>query len=513
MIGSSHHGCRSNRSRNSTRLPRFIGLSAALVLVAACSSPDDVTAPPAVDPDTTAPAIVREMRGLWVATVANIDWPSRPALSADQQRAELLNILDRAAAAGFNAIVLQVRPAGDALYRSSLEPWGAMLSGTQGGDPGYDPLELAVREAHARGLELHAWINPFRAGNTADSLKLSPSHVFRARRDLGRVYGSQLWFDPGEPDAHDHVIRVVTDIARRYDIDAIHADDYFYPYPQTDASNRPIPFPDAEAYARSGGTLSLGDWRRANVDRFVERLYREVHLVRPTLRVGISPFGIWRPGSPAGVTGLDAYATIYADARKWLQEGWVDYLAPQLYWAISAPQQSFSALLDWWIAQSARGRHVWPGLAAYRVQDGTSSAFSTSEIPGQVRLTRDRPAGTGHLLYNTTSTLTRNGGAVAASLSAELYRTRAILPAFPWLDSSVPGAPALRAANGSLEIVPAAGESARWWVVRLESSGGWTTRVVFKTERSMTLPGGTKRVLVNAVDAAGNLSGPSEWRP
>ena len=453
------------------------------------------------------------MRGVWIATVANIDWPSRRDLTADQQRAELLDILDRAVGAGLNTIVFHVRPAGDALYESPLEPWGIMLTGTQGMTPGYDPLAFAVDEAHKRGLELHAWINPFRAGNTADSLKLSPSHVFRARRDLGRVYGSQLWFDPGEPDVHDHVIRVVTDIARRYDIDAIHADDYFYPYPQTDASNRPIPFPDAEAYARSGGTLSLGDWRRANVDRFVERLYREVHLVRPTLRVGISPFGIWRPGSPAGVTGLDAYATIYADARKWLQEGWVDYLAPQLYWAISAPQQSFSALLDWWIAQSARGRHVWPGLAAYRVQDGTSSAFSTSEIPGQVRLTRDRPAGTGHLLYNTTSTLTRNGGAVAASLSAELYRTRAILPAFPWLDSSVPGAPALRVANGSLEIVPAAGESARWWVVRLESSGGWTTRVVFKTERSMTLPGGTKRVLVNAVDAAGNLSGPSEWRP
>ena len=286
---------------------------AALGAVSACSGSDDATGPPIVVPDTAAPAIAREMRGLWVATVANIDWPSRSNLTGDQQRAELTSILDRAAAAGFNAIIFHVRPAGDAVYRSSIEPWGAMLTGTQGGDPGYDPLAFAVQEAHARGLELHAWINPFRAGNTSDSARLSPLHFFRARRDLGRVYGTQLWFDPGEPDVHDHAIRVVTDIAQRYDIDAIHADDYFYPYPQTNASNQTIPFPDTESYARSGSTLALADWRRANVDRFVERLYREVHAVKPTLRLGLSPFGIWRPGNPSGVAGLDAYASIYAD--------------------------------------------------------------------------------------------------------------------------------------------------------------------------------------------------------
>ena len=484
----------------------------AIAILAACSSDESVTGPPVVIPDPDPPAIVREMRGLWVATVANIDWPSRTALSADQQRAELVSILDRAAAAGFNAIIFHVRPAGDAVYRSSIEPWGAMLTGTQGGDPGYDPLAFAVQEAHARGLELHAWINPFRAGNTSDSLRLSPTHFFRTRRDVGRVYGSQLWFDPGEDAVHDHAMRVITDIAQRYDIDAIHADDYFYPYPQTDASNRTIPFPDSATYAQSGTTLALGDWRRANVDRFVERMYREAHAVKPALRVGISPFGIWRPGSPNGVTGLDAYATIYADARKWLQEGWVDYLAPQLYWAISAPQQSFPALLDWWIAQSTRGRHVWPGLAAYRVLDGTSSAFSSSEIPSQVALTRTRPGGTGHLLYNTTWTLTRNGGGVAASL-ADLYRTRAILPAFPWLDASAPPAPVIAASAGSFTITPGAGEQPRWWVVRSVSPSGWTTRVLFGSERSFAAPSGTTRVIVNAVDAAGNLSGPVEWKP
>ena len=491
--------------------PRAL-VAAALVALAACSGAKDVTGPPQVVPDTNPPAIQREMRGLWIATVANIDWPSRSTLTADQQRAELLSILDRAVAAGFNTIVFHIRPAADAVYRSSIEPWGAMLSGTQGSDPGYDPLAFAVQEAQARGLELHAWINPFRAGNASDSTRLSPTHLFTTRRDLVRVYGTLLWLDPGEAAVHDHVMRVIADIVQRYDIDGLHADDSFYPYPQTDAANRTILFPDDATFARNGSGLTLADWRRANVDRFVERMYREVHLLKPALKVGISPFGIWRPGSPAGVNGLDAYASIYADSRKWLREGWVDYLAPQLYWAISAPQQSFPALLDWWLGENVRGRHVWPGLAAYRVGDGTSSAFSSSEIASQVALTRQRASGTGHLLYNTTSTLTRNGGAVAASLAADLYRVRAIPPASPWLDAAPPPAPTIVVSGASMTITPGSGETARWWVLRIFTAAGWNTRIVFGTERNIALPNGASRVILNAVDAAGNLSGPVEWR-
>ena len=493
-----------------TRLLRR-GCVGAAILLAACSRENGVTGPPIVKPDTNPPALQRETRGLWVATVANIDWPSRSTLSASQQRSELASILDRAVAAGFNTIIFHVRPAADAVYRSSIEPWGAMLSGTQGTDPGYDPLELAVQEAHARGLQLHAWINPFRAGNTADSSRLSPKHLFTLRRDLVRVYGSQLWLDPGEPDVQDHVMRVVSDIVRRYDIDGIHADDYFYPYPETDAANRPIGFPDTSTYTRSGTSLTLADWRRANVDRFVEWLYREVHALEPTLPVGISPFGIWRPGSPTGVAGLDAYATIYADSRKWLEQGWVDYLAPQLYWSITATQQSFPALLDWWLQQNSRGRHVWPGLAAYRVADGTASAFSTAEIPSQVGLTRARSGGSGHLLYNTTSTLTRNGGAVAASLSV-LYQTRAVPPAYPWLDAAPPPAPAITVANGVVSVTPGAGESARWWALRVRTNDVWSTRLVFGTERSIALGADASRVIVNAIDAAGNASPNVEWK-
>ena len=454
----------------------------------------------------------REMRGVWVATVANIDWPTRPTLTADQQRAELADIMTRAAAAGINTIVLQVRPAADAVYASALEPWAALLTGTQGKDPGYDPLAFAVQEAHARGLELHAWINPFRAGNTADTARLARSHLFYTRRDLVRVYGASIWLDPGEPDVHDHAIRVVADIARRYDVDAVHADDYFYPYVQHDAAGRPIPFPDDATYARHGAGLARDDWRRANVDRFVERLYAEVHAVKPALKVGVSPFGIWRPGNPPGVQGLDAFASIYADARKWLQQGWVDYLAPQLYWAIAAPQQSYPALLDWWLAQSTRGRHVWPGLAAYRVDNGTASAFTMQEIPDQIRLTRARPAATGHFLYNATWTLRQHGGALAAALASGPYAGGALVPAVPWLDGAAPGAPSLGYSDGAIRITPAAGEPARWWAVRQRAAGAWTARVLFAATGAVAIDGGVDRVLVQAADQAGNLSAAAEWR-
>lgn len=498
---------------HSARNLRLAAVAGALLL-AACggngpTAPVDPIVPPPAD--TAPPPIEREMRGVWVATVGNIDWPSRNDLTADQQRAELIDLLDRAVATGLNAVIFHVRPAGDAVYSSTIEPWGSMLTGTQGGNPGYDPLAFAVEQAHARGLELHAWINPFRGGNSRDTLLLAPTHAFNTQRDVMRVYGTQIWFDPGEPAVHDHAIRVVRDIVSRYDIDAIHADDYFYPYQQV-VNGTLIPFPDSGSYARSGSTLTRDDWRRDNVNRFVERMYREVHEVDPTVDVGLSPFGIWRPGNPAGVVGLDAYATIYADSRKWLQEGWVDYLAPQLYWAIGSSGQSFPALLDWWLAQNTRGRNVWPGLATYRVSDGTASAFSTTEIPAQIELTRGRAQGTGHLLYNGTTTLKRSGGAVAASIKP-LYPRRALTPGSPWLDAAAPPAPVVAMSGQTLSITATAGEPARWWFVRARpaSGGPWVTRVLFADRLTYPLGAVMSRVLVNAVDAAGNVSMPAEW--
>lgn len=489
-----------------------------VLLAAACGGGPTVpgTVVPEPEPDPM-PPIAREFRGLWTATVSNIDWPSRAGLTADQQRAELASIMDRAKAAGFNALVLHVRPAGDALYRSQHEPWGRMLTGTQGVDPGYDPLEFAVAEAHRRGMELHAWVNPFRAGNTADSSALAPLHLFNTRRDLVRVYGTQLWMDPGEPAVHDHSMRVIRDIVARYDVDAVHLDDYFYPYPQSASGGGTLPFPDDAAYAQYGGGMSLGDWRRANVDRFLERLYGEVHAEKPWVRVGISPFGIWRPGTPAGITGFDAYASIYADARKWILNGWLDYLAPQLYWAIDPPQQSYTTLLAWWQQQNPQGRFVWPGIATYKLYEGTPR-YTTGEVVNQVKVARTRNTG-GVLFYNTTTTITRNGGEVATALKSEVFTQPALAPATTWLDAAPPAPPAISgvsATSGWRATLTSSGEPVRFYHVRYRAGTRWTVLVVDGATTQLVLPassnGAIDWVVVNAVDRVGNTSPDATWR-
>lgn len=491
-------------------------LPAVLLLAAACAGA------PRGPVDLTPPPVTREMRGLWVATVANIDWPSRKGLSMAEQKAELTAILDKAAATGFNTIVLQIRPADDALYSSSLEPWAAWLTGTQGQNPGYDPLALAVAESHARGLQLHAWINPFRAGNTADTAVLAPTHVYRTRPELVRVYGGNLWMDPGDPAARDRSIEVIRDIVTRYDIDGIHADDYFYPYRVQDSvTKRDVPFPDDDTWARFGNGMDRDDWRRSNIDSFLERMYREVHAIKPQVVVGLSPFGIWRPNNPPGIQGLDAYASIYADSRKWLQRGWLDYFAPQLYWAIGAPQQSFPVLLDWWIGENTAGRHVWPGLAIYRVQSGRPSTFSVDEIPEQIRIVRQRLSEPGEILYNTTSTLKRLDATVRAKLEHDLYATPATVPAFRWLDSIPPATPSIGVAGRRVTVTSGPADT-RWWLVQSHvpprwtwkgrKAGAWSTRLVFASTSPVELGGNADVVIVRALDQAGNMSGPAEWR-
>jgi uncharacterized lipoprotein YddW (UPF0748 family) len=467
------------------------------------------------------PEVQREMRGLWIATVGNIDWPSRKGLSEEAQKRELTDLLDRAARTGINAIVFHVRPAGDALYRSSLEPWAAWLTGTQGGDPGYDPLEFAIAEAHARGMQLHAWINPFRAGNSRDSLLLAPTHVFHERRDLVRVYGSQLWMDPGEPESQERSIAVIDDIVRRYDVDGVHVDDYFYPYEERDSAQKLIPFPDDSTYAKYGEGIDRGDWRRANIDRFIERMYREVHAIKPSVVVGISPFGIWRPGNPASVQGLDAFASIYADSKKWLQSGWVDYFAPQLYWAIGAEHQSFPQLLDWWVQQDTLHRYVWPGLAAYRV-DAARNPLRLDEMPAQVAIVREREPLPGEILYNTKSTLLRNGGKIGKTLASGVYAKPAIVPPFVWLDSIPPAAPHVIVSGGTLMAQGDSVEPARAFLTRIHQparwtwlgprSARWTTRLDYGPALSIFLDRTPDVVLVQAVDAAGNVGPATSWR-
>jgi uncharacterized lipoprotein YddW (UPF0748 family) len=278
-------------------------------------------------------------------------------------------------------------------------------------------------------MELHAWFNPYRARTAASLSPAAASHVSRRRPDLVRAYGRQLWLDPGEEDVAALSLAVILDVVRRYDVDGVHLDDYFYPYPEKDAAGRALDFPDSSTFARyvaSGGVLSREDWRRENVNGFVKRLHDGVKAVKRGVRVGISPFGIWRPGRPAQVKGFDAYEEISADARAWLQRGWVDYLAPQLYWPIEQREQSFPALLAWWAGENTAGRFLWPGLAANRVGP-EGMGWPASEIAEQIRRTRAQPGATGHILFSARALLENRGG-VATELLKDVWAEPAATP-------------------------------------------------------------------------------------
>ncbi|MDT0632161.1 glycoside hydrolase family 10 protein [Rubrivirga litoralis] len=479
--------------------------------------PPEAPSPPAAPPEAPArpsgvvvdaaalPGPAREFRAAWIATVANIDWPSRSGLSTAQQQAELRSLLDRAVEVGLNAVVFQVRPFADALYFSPYEPWSEVLTGRQGQAPSpwYDPLQFAVDEAHARGLELHAWFNPYRASHPTQRGPRDGQHVSVLRPDLVRTYGDYTWLDPGEPEATDHSMRTILDVVQRYDVDGVHLDDYFYPYP-VEKRGRRVSFPDDASYARAvaaGETLGRDDWRRQNVDRFVERLYREVKAEKPHVKVGISPFGIWRPGHPAGVRGFDQYAEIYADARRWLREGWLDYLAPQLYWSIESRGQPFPALLDWWGQQNDRGRHLWPGLYDSRTLPDVGG-YEPEQIVRQVRLVRDDAEATGTVHFSMKALLDRYSS-LGRNLGTGPYAEPALVPASPWLGATPPAPPAVRVEGGRAVWAQEGSEPVWQWVVRTRTRGAWSWRVVGGGVQSMALPAGAEAVAVSAVSRVG----------
>jgi len=364
-----------------------------------------------------------EFRAVWIATVANIDWPSKPGLSAGEQKKEMIELLDRCKSLNLNAVIFQVRPMCDALYESKLEPWSSFITGTQGVSPGYDPLAFAVTEAHKRGLELHAWINPYRAWISSAKGEPAANHLVKTRPDLAKKYGKHYWLNPTNAEVQAHSLAVALDIVKRYDVDGLHMDDYFYPYPEADADKKLMPFPDDDTWAEyqtHKGTLSRDDWRRDAVNQFVKKLYSEVHKAKPWVKVGISPFGIWRPGHPEGVTGFDQYGQLYADASLWLREGWVDYFTPQLYWAIDAPKQSYPKLQDWWVSQNAKGRHIWIGNGTHR--------HTPEEIINQIGLSRRTAGVTGNVHFSMKHLV----GDKAAALKT-VYAEPASIPATPWL--------------------------------------------------------------------------------
>lgn len=461
------------------------------------------------------PAPLREFRAAWVATVNNIDWPSRPGLSTSQQQQELIALLNQASKLKLNAILFQVRPACDALYASTIEPWSEYLTGTMGKapEPAYDPLAFMIREAHVRGLELHAWFNPFRARHHATQGPLSANHIARTKPQWVRSYGRYLWLDPGEPGVQDYSLRVIMDVVRRYDIDGVHLDDYFYPYKEKDAKGRVVDFPDGPSWKRyvsQGGKLAREDWRRSQVDLFVKRLYQSVKAQKSYVKVGISPFGIWRPGVPPGIDGLDSYQELYADSRKWWNQGWVDYMAPQLYWSIDSKAQSFPVLLKWWSEQNAQRRYLYPGLATANI----GTRYTASEIVNQMRLSQAQSGASGQVHWSVKALLQNRQG-IADALQSGPYSQPALSPVYSWLDSRPPPPPELVVHDSGNTLGFAwkskATEPIQNWYIQYREKNQWKTQVFSGQVLSCVFPAGEvpDAFSVRAMDRCGNLSLPS----
>ncbi|MES2828932.1 MAG: family 10 glycosylhydrolase [Bacteroidota bacterium] len=383
----------------------------------------------------------REFRGVWVATVTNIDWPSKPGLSADVQKQEFIGLLERHKANGINAIMLQVRPAADAFYAKSREPWSQWLMGKQGLAPaaGYDPLEFAIKEAHFRGMELHAWFNPYRATMSPGAI-IDLGHMTKKRPDLFFTYAGKKQFDPGIPEVREYIVQVILDVVKGYDVDGIHFDDYFYPYKVEGQRIN-----DAATFQKFGGEFTdIGDWRRHNVNLLIKQVNDSVHFYKKYVKFGVSPFGIWKNKSEdtlgSATAGLSNYAELFADSRKWIQEGWVDYINPQIYFSFTRRVAPFNTLVDWW-SNNTFGRHLYIGQAAYLVNQRSEAAWSIpNQIPEQIRYIRKNTRVQGSVFFSSKS-FTNVARAVGDSLKNDLYHYPALPPQMPWLDDIIPNAP------------------------------------------------------------------------
>ncbi len=469
------------------------------------------------------PKVPREFRAAWIATVDNIDFPSRKGLTVNEQKAEMTGLLDKLQELKFNAVVFQVRPQADALYDSKLEPWSEFLTGEMGRAPGYDPLAFTIQEAHKRGILVHAWFNPYRALHPS-AKTVSANHISKTRPDLVRKYGKYLWLDPGEREVQEHSLKVVLDVVRSYDVDAVHFDDYFYPYPEKDQDGKKIEFPDDQSwlkYLQHGRAmseqsgvrripLSRDDWRRANVNRFIERTARETKKIKPEVMFGVSPFGIWQPDETRKIAGLNAYEELYADSRKWLQNGWVDYLAPQLYWETAREGQSFPVLLDWWNEQNTMKRHLWVGVATYRV--GSNADFTAKEIANQIERTRRILPETSGAIHFSAKHLLKNTNGVSDVLQTQIYQQNALIPVSPWLSKQKPLPPKIKTqtVGDKLQIswVERGTQKAFWFVVYAKDRNGWTHSILTANRKSIALSKTRKieQIVVTSVDHLGNES-------
>jgi uncharacterized lipoprotein YddW (UPF0748 family) len=399
------------------------------------------------DLPTPPPAPKAEFRAVWVATVDNIDWPSKRGIPTEQAKSELLRIIRKCQELNLNAIIFQVRPSTDALYASRIEPWSEYLTGLQGQAPSpyWDPLAFAVEECHKRGIELHCWFNPYRSLHPAQKGPVAPTHISKTDPTIVKQYGRYMWMDPGEPLVQKRSLDVMLDVVKRYDVDGVHLDDYFYPYKEKGPDGKLLDFPDDQSYGqyqRSGGRLARDDWRRKNVDDFIERLYGQIKRTKIWVKFGISPFGIYRPGIPEGIkAGVDQYADLYADALKWYRKGWCDYYTPQLYWPIKQTPQSYPVLLKYWAENNPTKRHFWPGNFTGRTNPSDGN-WPAQEVVDQINLTRKQKGATGNVHFSMKAFMGDFNG-IATALKSGPYSKPALIPASPWLGNQKPEIPDL----------------------------------------------------------------------
>lgn len=373
-----------------------------------------------------------EFRGVWIASVDNIDWPPKGMANADSQRTEFIRQLDFHKQNGLNAVIVQVRPAADAFYPSPYEPWSQWLSGVQGKPPSpyYDPLEFMISEAHKRGMEFHAWCNPYRADFKIGASSIAPNHITKIHPEWFLGYGDKKYFNPANKQAQQFVVNVIADMVARYDVDAVHMDDYFYPYRIMGKE-----FPDEESYKRSGSKLNKDDWRRSNVDSIIKMLSIAIKKEKPWVQFGISPFSVWR-NADKDPRGSDSkalqtnYDDLYADILLWLKEKWIDYVAPQLYLEIGHDKIDYAKLLDWW-SKNSYGRNLYIGMGIYRA--GSNAAWKNSnELPNQIKLLRQYPNVQGSIFYSSKS-FNNNPNGWNDSLRNNYYKLPAKIPEMDWL--------------------------------------------------------------------------------
>ncbi|NOU61831.1 glycoside hydrolase family 10 protein [Marinifilum caeruleilacunae] len=410
----------------------------------------------------------REMRAVWIATVDNIDWPSKPGLSVEEQKKELITHLDQHKKNGMNTVIFQVRPATDAFYKSAYEPWSQWLTGEQGKapDPIYDPLQFAVEECHKRAMELHAWMNPYRAVFLYKNAKTDPNHISNTRPELFLTYGKHKYFNPGLPETRDYVSKIVGDVVRRYDIDAIHFDDYFYPYKIEGEA-----FPDSESFEKHGGKFypnQVDDWRRENVNLVIKQINDTIKSIKPWMPFGISPFGVWRNKSmdkkgsrtQAGQTNYD---DLYADVLLWLKKDWIDYVAPQIYWHRGKKVANYKVIAKWW-NKNSYGKPCYIGQGAYRLNPESSikAWHSADEIVQQIKLNRRLKAVDGSMFFSAKNFVENRLG-INEALSLEVYKVPALHIQNALFKGMVPASPELKKKGSKLEWTKQ--EAATYYVV------------------------------------------------